>query len=71
MIIKIQPKSITTANQYLTPVRQYVTLLDKQLKVMEKASKKKKQVRDVVESMPALISLVNTVAYLRGQDGMF
>lgn len=67
----IQQRQLSTADEYTNFVREFVTLLDKQLSLWEDRAKNKEELRDLALQMPAIISLVNTVGYLRGQDGMF
>lgn len=64
-------KKIETAEGYTEFVRTFALLLDKQLTLMEGYMKSANGAHDLVQQMPALISLVNTIGYLRGQDGMF
>lgn len=61
---------ITTPGKYVDFVQKFVTLLDKQLAYFEE-NLKEDNLHNIASSMPALISLVNTVGYLREQDGMF
>ncbi|MDX1535577.1 MAG: hypothetical protein R3346_02355 [Candidatus Spechtbacterales bacterium] len=67
----IKRKELSTAHEYTSFVREFVTLLDKQLAVWEDRVKNKESLHDLARQMPAIISLVNTVGYLRGQDGVF
>ena len=67
----IQKKEITDAESYLNFVREFVTLLDKQFLVWEQRTENNGSLHELALQLPALISLVNTVGYLRGQDGMF
>lgn len=67
----IQQKQLSNADEYTNFIREFVTLLDKQLSVWEESVKTKKELRNLAHQMPAIICLVNTVGYLRGQDGMF
>lgn len=67
----IQKQQLSTAEEYTKFVREFVTLLDEQLSVWEDRAKNKEGLHDLARQMPAIISLVNTVGYLRGQDGMF
>lgn len=64
-------KKIESAEEYTEFVRAFATLLDQQLTLVEGYMDRKDGVRDLIHQMPALISLVNTIGYLRGQDGMF
>ena len=67
----IKQRQLLTADEYTNFVREFVTLLDKQLSILEDRAKNKGNLHDLARQMPAIISLVNTVGYLRGQDGMF
>jgi len=67
----IQQKQLSNADEYTNFIREFVTLLDKQLSIWEESAKTKKELHDLAHQMPAIICLVNTVGYLRGQDGMF
>lgn len=67
----IQKRQLSTADEYTSFVREFVTLLDTQLTVWEDRAKNKENLHELARQMPAIISLVNTVGYLRGQDGMF
>lgn len=64
-------KIMESAEEYTEFVRAFATLLDQQLTLLEGYAKSKEGAHDLIQQMPALISLVNTVGYLRGQDGMF
>jgi len=46
----------------------FISLVDKQLEYFEKDDV---NMDSLARNLPALISLVNTIGYLRGQDGMF
>lgn len=67
----IQKQQLSTADEYTKFIRQFATLLDEQLSVWEDLAKNKENLHELARQMPAIISLVNTVGYLRGQDGMF
>lgn len=67
----IQKEQLSTADEYIKFVREFVTLLDEQFSVLEDRAKNKENLHGLAHQMPAIISLVNTVGYLRGQDGMF
>jgi len=67
----IQQKQLSTAEEYTNFVREFVTLLGQQLTIWEDRAKNKSGLHDLARQMPAIISLVNTVGYLRGQDGIF
>lgn len=69
--MNIQKQQLSSADEYTKFVREFVTLLDEQLSVWEDRAKNKKNLHELAHQMPAIISLVNTVGYLRGQDGMF
>jgi hypothetical protein len=69
-MMDIQHKHITTAQEYTDFVRAFVTLLDKQLTYWEARIENEKDFDGLAHQMPALISLVNTAGYLRGQDGV-
>ncbi len=69
--MEIKKRPILTAEEYTNFVREFVTLLDEQLMLWEKLAKDNKNLHDLAHQMPAIISLINTVGYLRGQDGMF
>lgn len=62
-----------TNEEYISMVRVIASLIDTQLRLYETSVEEgsKSRLYDVILQMPALISLVNTVGYLRGQDGMF
>lgn len=62
---------INNQEDYLNFFNKYITLLDRQLKIAEENIENEVEIYSIIEMMPALISLVNTVGYLRGQDGMF
>jgi meiotically up-regulated gene 157 (Mug157) protein len=57
--------------EYAEFVRKFATMLDKEFESLEKYSEDPKQHNKLAERMPALISLVNTVGFLRGQDNVF
>ena len=63
----IQQRQLSTADEYTNFVREFVTLLDKQLTIWEDRAKNKKELHELARQMPAIISLVNTVGYLHGQ----
>lgn len=69
--MNIKQKQLSTAEEYTNFVREFVTLLDQQLKVWEECAKNKEDLHYLARQMPAIISLVNTVGYLRGQDNVF
>lgn len=63
--------NINNQEEYILFVKQFITLLDEQFNVWEEESQHESGLHSLSESMPAIISLVNTVGYLRGQDGVF
>jgi hypothetical protein len=67
----IRKEEIKTGEEYTKFVREFVTLLDRELSVLEERVEKKEDIRNIARRMPAIISLVNTVGYLRGQDNVF
>jgi len=62
---------IKNENEWKQFVEQFVTLLDTEMTRWEEKAKDQTYITELIHAMPALISLVNTVGYLRGQDGMF
>lgn len=64
-------RKIESGEAYTEFVRAFSTLLDQQLTLLEGYMNGKEGAHTLIQQMPALISLVNTVGYLRGQDGMF
>lgn len=69
--MEISKKVIESAEGYTEFVRAFATLLDQQLTLLEGYMNGKEGAHNLIQHMPAIISLVNTVGYLRGQDGMF
>jgi hypothetical protein len=69
--MEITKNKITRADEYIDFVRKFTTLLDEQMSSHEKENLDDNGLLNLATSLPALISLVNTVGYLRGQDGMF
>lgn len=61
-------KEIKTPEEYLDFAQKLAYLTDLELSQAEQSVN---QGYDVSQRLPALISMVNTVGYLRGQDGMF
>lgn len=57
--------------EYTNFVREFVALLDQQLVIWEESAKDSRELHELARRMPALISLINTVGYLRGQDNVF
>ena len=64
-------RKIESGEAYTEFVRAFATLLDQQLTLLEGYMNGKDGAHTLIQQMPALISLVNTMGYLRGQDGMF
>lgn len=64
-------RKIESGEAYTEFVRAFATLLDQQLTLLEGYMNGKEGAYTLIQQMPALISLVNTIGYLRGQDGMF
>lgn len=56
---------------YLAFVDTFCALLDSQLLEFEAQAQDPSQLHSIMFRLPALISLVNTVGYLRGQDDLF
>lgn len=69
--MEITKNKITTADEYIDFVRKFTTLLDEQMTHHEKENLDDNELLNLATGLPALISLVNTVGYLRGQDGIF
>ncbi len=67
MINFIQP---TTAAEYRTLVEQFSFLVDAELKKFENINSADEAHTAALEA-PKLVSLVNTIGYLRGQDNAF
>ena len=70
-MMEINKKIIESPEVYTEFVRAFATLLDQQLTLVEGYMNGKEGAHNLVQQMPAIISLVNTIGYLRGQDGMF
>jgi hypothetical protein len=69
--IDIKKKELSTGKDYTTFVREFVTLLNKEFNIWEERVKNQEKLHELANKMPALISMVNTVGYLRGQDNIF
>ncbi len=69
--MKIKKVVLNTSDAYTSFVRAFATLLDAELTKWEELAKDKSNYYRLAHIMPALISLVNTAGYLRGQDNMF
>ncbi len=66
----ITPKALTTEEEYRLFVEQFTYLANEEFKQAERAA----QANDdalVRQMLPKLVSIANTVGYLRGQDGAF
>ncbi len=63
-------ESIKTAEEYINLVKRYSWLVDSELEKVEKTIAKNVKAVEI-QSLPKLISLVNVIGYLRGQDGAF
>ena len=71
MLNTFHKKNITTEKEYTNFVREFATLLDEQFRIWENWAKNEEKLHDLARQMPAIISLVNTIGYLRGQDNVF
>jgi hypothetical protein len=69
--MNIEKKDFSTDEEYTNFVRHFVSLLDKQMNMWEEKAKDGKNLTDLVNQMPLIISLVNVVGCLRGQDNVF
>lgn len=65
----ISPKPINDAEEYKDLVEKFSFLVEKEFEKCEKM--KDGDILGVIQNLPKLISLVNTIGYLRGQDGAF
>ena len=54
--------------KYVQLFNDFVSLVDKQLERFESETL---DIQTIAKGLPPLISLVNTIGYLRGQDGVF
>lgn len=63
--------SFVSAEQYIAFVQTFVSLADKELTRLENIQLSEKTIHTVIERIPAIISIVNTIGYLRGQDNVF
>ena len=61
---------IKTAEEYIDLVGKYLWLVDSELQKLE-ANVKEHPEQINMESLPKLISMINVIGYLRGQDGAF
>jgi len=74
MFTHLSQQPFSSSEEYTNFVRTFVSLLDRQFQEFENYAKNPKDSNDLyrlAHVMPALICLVNTVGYLRGQDDMF
>ncbi len=58
------------AREYINLVEMLSSLVDQEL-LRAEADHREGKVHDIVLRLPAIISTVNTIGYLRGEDGMF
>jgi hypothetical protein len=63
--------NITSSEDYLRLVTQYSFLVDHELSLFEVSISEGTRPLDIADRIPKLISLVNVIGYLRGQDGAF
>ena len=56
---------------YASFFNQFIELANQEFLKWEKLSEEPKNLHDLARHLPALISINNTVGYLRGQDGCF
>lgn len=54
--------------EYIDLFNNFKTIIDKQLEYFETNTENN---HELANKLPALISLINTIEYLRGQEGMF
>jgi len=66
----ISPKQSNTEAEYKNLVERFSYLADQELKKCE-ASIAKGDLHSAAIQMPSVISLVSTIGYFRGQDGVF
>jgi hypothetical protein len=64
-------EQIDRINEYIEFAEKFYLMVKKELEKWEKLSEDENNLRELIHVMPSLISAVNTVGYLRGQDGMF
>ncbi len=53
---------------YISLFENFTSLVNQQFTQFEDENK---EIHEIAKGLPALISLVNTIGYLRGQDGVF
>ncbi len=63
--------TFSSGEEYVAFVEKYCSLLNEQLLIYEERVKNPSRISSVVNQLPPLIALVETVGYLRGQDGLF
>jgi hypothetical protein len=59
-----------TVEEYMVMVKQFSGLVAAELKMVEEDAQKG-DVYSVVQRLSGLVSIINTLGYLRGQDGFF
>jgi len=64
-------RMIQTAEDWKIFIEQYVSLIENEFAIWESRISEPTNIHDLAVAMPALITLVNTLGYLRGQDGVF
>ena len=64
-------KQPATAEEYMRMVEQFSWLVDRELKDAEKEISDSPRPWQGAGMLPKLISLVNVIGYMRGQDGVF
>jgi hypothetical protein len=69
--MEIPYKEFSSEAEYMDFVEKFASLLDRQMRSFEHQVITESGLQNVTSAMPALISLVNTMGYLRGQDGIF
>lgn len=68
--LAIQFRSPQNQDEYIDMVERFSGLVDKEMKKTE-SEENPGRIHAIASRLPALISLVNTIGYLRGQDGVF
>lgn len=63
--------AFTSPEEYLEFAKKFYQLTDQQISKFEDKMINGVELNNIVNALPSLISLVNTVGYLRGQDGVF
>ncbi|HQG57369.1 MAG TPA: hypothetical protein PLX79_00080 [Candidatus Dojkabacteria bacterium] len=64
-------RMIQTAEDWKIFIEQYVSLIENEFAIWEAKISDSANIHDLAVAMPALITLVNTLGYFRGQDGVF